>query len=152
MSQAQRLGETKMIETILLSAALACPIEFERVYFNRAWGYVHQRCLVDSDRQVWFERQDESPIKVREVSEQEFEHATTLAQQARDAVFTKQMVAADMGDLSWIARIGDDDVTLKIRGNYSGGIASLAATDLVRLMDKWCEGEPNFPYHINKRP
>ena len=141
-----------MLETVVLSMAMACPIEFERGYVNRAWGYVNKRCLIDSDRQVWFDHVNEPPTKAREVDAEEFDRAVVLAQQARDMVFTKQMVAADMGNLTWKARIGDEDVTLKIRGNYMGGIASPAARELVQLMDKWCEGEPDFPDFLNKRP
>ncbi len=141
-----------LLEALVLAAAVTCPVEFERQYINTAWGYVNQRCLVDSNGQVWFDRGDQRPSKVRRVDHDEYRIAVALTQMASTEPIKTSMVGVDMGDVTWSYRVNGEPALLKIRGNFTGGPATSAAKDLSELIDKWCEGEPGFPASIAHRP
>ena len=142
-----------MIEALIVTLALATSVKFERAYTNRAWGYVNHQCVIDETGMVWFEDRDHKRTPVRQVSETDHRLAVSLVADAMDdGLFGTQRVAADLGDLSWMVHSGDETVVLKVRGNLWGGPLSDAATDIANLIDKWCEGEPGYPAHLNERP
>lgn len=139
-----------MIEALTLIAAMHFPVEFERQYINRAWGYTHQRCVIDSRGHVWFENTTTRPSKVRRVRQAEYLYGIELAQQSADEKYYSVMVGVDMGDLTWSFRYGDEITTIKTRGNYRGGPISAASEKLVALIDRWCEDEPHYPAYIDR--
>jgi hypothetical protein len=139
-----------MIEILALMSALSMPVEFERMYVNRAWGYQNTRCLVDDRGQVWFQSTTHRPEKVRQLSEKEYARGVELAIHTQGEKLFNVMVAADMGDLTWSFRIGNEITTVKRRGNYSGGPETAASNELTGLIDKWCDGQPSLPSNINR--
>jgi hypothetical protein len=141
-----------MIEVLALLSALSMPVEFERVYVNRAWGYQNQRCLVDNRGHVWFQSTTQRPERARRITEAEYARGVELALNTREEKIFNVMVAADMGDLTWSFRIGNEITTIKQRGNYRGGPETAESNELSGLIDKWCEGQPNLPQIISNRP
>ncbi len=138
-----------MLGTLIFLAAASYKVEFERAYTNGAWGHIEQGCVIDSRRWVWFTKRDNTPIRARRISAEEFARGLSLAQAINESMPTKR-VACDAGDLKWSFRVANETATLKVRGNYQGGPVSDEGKQLSDLINTWCEGEPNYPEFLDR--